>query len=199
VRNPLRRPVRPWSLGAAAALVLACGPARCVGDQLSAEVASLEEDAVGTPLVCDETPGAPPSGCISGTLTCGSTVAGTTRGGDSLVSDPFYAGSFCFPAGDRHDGAERVYLFEAPANQDVTVRLESDCVDLDLAAVAWNYDGRCPTENHLVPECESSGARGGGSVRLNVFNARDYLLVVDGKQRATGTFRLSVECTPLNR
>ncbi len=199
MRNPLRRPVRPWSLGASAALVLACGPARCVGDQLSAEVASLEEDAVGTPLICDETVGAPPSGCISGTLTCGSSVAGTTRGGDSLVSDPFYAGSFCFPAGDRHDGAERVYLFEAPPQTDVQVKLDSPCADLDIAAVAWNYDGRCPTENHPVPECEASNARGGATLRLNTFQARDYLIFVDGKQGAEGSFRLQVSCTPLVR
>lgn len=197
--NSLGWRVGPWTLATTGALALACGPARCVGDRLRAEVASLEEDATGSPLNCDETPGAPPSSCISGTLTCGGTVAGTTRGGDSNVSDPFYAGAFCFPSGDRHDGAERVYLLEAPPQMDVQVNLDSPCADLDIAAVAWNYDGRCPTENHPVPECEGSNARGGATLRLNTFQARDYLIFVDGKDGAEGNFRLQVSCTPLVR
>ncbi len=197
--KPTRAPARPWSLVGLGLLAVACGPATCVRDQLSAEVASFEEDVAGPPLVCDETPGAPASGCISGTLTCGSAVTGTTRGGESNQGDPFYAAAFCFPSGDRHDGAERVYLLEAPPHMDVQVKLDSPCVDLDVAAVAWNYDGRCPTENHPVPECEGSNARGGGTLRLNTFQARDYLVFVDGKNGAEGNFRLAVSCTPLVR
>jgi hypothetical protein len=181
-------------------LALGCADAQNAVKKVRDAAASAKEEATRPRVTCDaEVPKAPVEGCLSGTLTCGDSVLGTTDGGESALGDAFYAGSFCFPAGDDRSGPERVYLFEAPANQDVTVRLESDCVDLDVAAVAWNYDGRCPTENHLVPECESAGSRGGGTVRLNTFHARDYLLVVDGKRRASGTFRLSVECTPLNR
>jgi hypothetical protein len=187
-------------LGTIGCLALGCADAQKAAEKVRDAAVGVKEEATRERLACDaDVPRPLVDGCLSGTLTCGSSVTGTTEGGESALADTFYAGSFCFPAGDDRSGPERVYLFEAPANQDVRIRLDSDCVDLDVAAVAWNYDGSCPTENHLVPECESSGSRGGGSVRLNVFHARDYLLVVDGKQRATGTFRLTVDCSPLVR
>jgi len=139
-----------------------------------------------------------PRGCISGALACGSVVAGTTLGGDSAFDDAFYAGAFCFPAGDHHAGSERVYTLTTPEDTEVVVHLTSSCVDLDLAAVAWDYEGSCPTEKHLISECEGDAKRGGdGTVRIESFSPRGYLVVVDGKNGAVGPFTLSVECRAL--
>lgn len=180
---------------------LACAPVQCVAKRVQDEVATLRNPVAGPALACDDDAMPKPAveGCLSGRLHCGDSVTGTTTGGESVLDDPLYAAAFCFPAGDHHRGPERVYLLEAPANTDIEVALESPCADLDLAALAWNYDGRCPTENHRIPECEGTAARGGGKLRINTFNARDYLLAVDGKEGVTGAFRLTVRCKALVR
>jgi hypothetical protein len=182
-------------------MALACAPVQCVAKRVQDEVTTLRSPAGGPPLSCDDAalPHPAVEGCLSGRIHCGDTLTGTTTGGDSVLDDPMYASAFCYPAGDHHRGPERVYLLEAPANTDIEIAFESPCVDLDLAAIAWNYDGRCPTENHRIPECEGAAAPGGGTVRLNTFHARDYLLSVDGKEGVTGAFRLTVRCTPLVR
>jgi hypothetical protein len=156
------------------------------------------EEATTPSMPCDaDVSTAGPVSCLSGTLTCGQTIEATTVGGDSEWNDDFYAGAFCFPAGDDRSGPERVFLFKAPASQDVDIKLQSDCVDLDIAALAWNYEGTCPGVNHLIPECEGDAKAGGGRLRLNTFKERDYLIAVEGKRGATGTFRLTVDCHPL--
>ena len=140
----------------------------------------------------------PPRNCLSGALACGSKLTGTTLGGDSAWGDKFYATEFCFPTGDHHSGAERVYTLTAPENTQVTITLLSDCVDLDLIALAWDYEGTCPTEKHLIPECEADAKKGGnGTIKIQAFNERQYLVAVDGKRGAVGPFSLSVECAPL--
>lgn len=177
-----------------------CGEAQVAWNKMKKQAASAKEAATIPAMPCDAPVStAPPNACLSGTLTCGQVIEGTTEGGDSAWEDEFYAKNFCFPAGDGRSGPERVYNFKAPEYQDITIRLDSDCADLDVAAIAWTYDGKCPGVNHNVPECESAGAPGGGKVRLNTFKSRDYLVVVDGKRRASGTFRLTVTCTPLVR
>lgn len=139
-----------------------------------------------------------PRNCISGALACGSTITGTTLGGDSAWEDKFYAQAFCMPTGGRHSGSERVYTLTAPENTQVTLSLTSDCVDLDLIALAWDYEGSCPTEKHLVPECEAdSKTSGNGTIRIQSFHERQYLVAVDGKHGAVGPFSLSVSCAPL--
>ncbi len=142
-----------------------------------------------------ETPA--PRACLTGTLTCGAKVSGTTLGGDSLWDDDFYAAAFCFPSGGHHSGAERVYTLTAPANTQVTIRMVSTCVDLDLVAVGWDYDGACPTAKHLVPDCEADVSRLNGSLRIQAFHEREYLVGIDGKDGAVGPYELSVECVPL--
>lgn len=139
-----------------------------------------------------------PRGCVSGTLSCGGSVEGTTLGGDSAWDDAFYSKAFCFPAGDRHSGSERVYVLQLPELTEATITLKSDCVDLDLAAVAWAYDGRsCPSLGHAIAECEGDAKRGGGTVKLQAFKPRTYLVAVDGKAGAVGPYALSVACQSL--
>lgn len=139
----------------------------------------------------------PPRGCVSGSLACGSSVSGTTLGGDSAWDDDFYSKAFCFPAGDKHRGSERVYLLEMPENMEATITMTSDCVDLDLVALAWAYDGDCPGAGHPVSECEGDAKRGGGSVRVQSFNSRTYLVGIDGKDGAVGPYTLKVDCREL--
>jgi hypothetical protein len=180
--------------------LLACSDARQAIYKLEKVAEEAKEAASIPPMPCDaEVDKDPPNNCISGTLRCGDVVEGTTEGGDSEWSDEFYAGKFCFPSGNRYSGPERVYLFHAPENADIRIRLDSDCEDLDVAAIAWSYNGTCPTVNHQVPECTANADRGGGKIRINTFKARDYLVVVDGKDAATGTFRLTVDCGQLVR
>ena len=106
--------------------------------------ASAPEASAAAPLPACATEGEAQGarGCLSGALGCGSRLSGTTLGGDSAWDDDFYAAAFCFPAGQHHSGAERVYTLTAPKDTQVTVRMTSTCVDLDLAAVSWDYDGR---------------------------------------------------------
>ena len=139
----------------------------------------------------------PARGCVSGTLACGTSVSGTTLGGDSAWDDDFYAKAFCFPSGDKHRGSERVYLLEMPPNMEATIYLTSDCVDLDLVALAWVYEGDCPGAGHPVAECEGDAKRAGGSVRVQSFKSRTYLVGIDGKDGAVGPYTLKVDCREL--
>ncbi len=173
--------------------------------EVESAVAQVRRMAVGAadkvttpPMSCDAAVSTdPPVNCLSGTITCGQTIEGTTVGGGAHWNDDFYAGAFCFPAGDGRSGPERVYEFRAPAYADVRVRLQSDCVELDVAAIAWDYDGTCPGVNHPIPECEGDAKPGGGQLHLTSFKERGYLIAIEGKQGASGAFRLSVECGPL--
>ena len=174
-------------------LVLGCAE---MGD-LARKVAPGASAAPVLPSCATEGEAPAARGCLSGALACGSRLSGTTLGGDSAWDDDFYATAFCFPAGQHHSGAERVYTLTAPKDTQVTVRMTSTCVDLDLAAVAWDYDGRCPTVKHPITECEGDVRPGpGGSVMMQAFHERQYLIVVDGKEGAVGPFELSGECAP---
>lgn len=183
------------------ASTLACGNVKQAADRAKEAAEEAKRQASTPPMPCD----APvneqePIECLSGTLTCGSVVEGTTAGGDSNFTDAFYANKFCFPAGDDHGGPERVYRLPVGAYTQVRVTLQSDCEDLDLALVAWTHEGRCPSVDSMIPECEGQNRRGGDRATVQTFNnPREYLVVVDGKAKATGTYRLSVECFALNQ
>lgn len=178
---------------------LGCREAQQAVEKVRRAAVSAKEEVTTPSLPCDAAvPSDPPRGCLTSTLQCGDVVEGTLDGGQANWNDDFYAGIFCFPAGDDRSGPERVYRLDAPANQDITIKLQSDCVDLDLAVLAWQYEGTCPTVNHLIPECEGENRTGGDVVRLNTFKARDYLVAVEGKHGKTGPFRLTVQCAPLS-
>jgi hypothetical protein len=179
-------------------LALGCREAQVAVEKVRRAVVSAKEEVTTPSLPCDAAVSSPePKACLTSTLKCGDVIEGTTVGGESNWNDDFYAGIFCFPAGDDRSGPERVFRLDAPANQDITVKLQSDCVDLDLALLAWDYQGTCPGVNHLIPECEGENKKGGDVVRLNTFKARDYLVAVEGKHGKTGPFRLTVTCAPL--
>ncbi|MDP2304849.1 MAG: hypothetical protein Q8P18_02345 [Pseudomonadota bacterium] len=182
----------------APSLFLGCREAQVAAEKVRRAVVSVKEEATTPAFPCDSVVSTDaPTGCLSGTLQCGDVIEGTTVGGDSNWNDDFYAGIFCFPAGDDRSGPERVYRFQAPANQDITIKLQSDCVDLDLAVLAWEYGGSCPGVNHLIPECGGENRTGGDVARINTFKPREYLVAVEGKRAKAGPYRLTVTCAPL--
>jgi hypothetical protein len=177
-------------------LALACGGARDVAYQAQQAVIDVKETVTEPDMPCDKVvSAAAPISCVSGRIECGQTIEGTTEGGDSRWDDDFYAAKFCIPALDGHPGPERVYVLEAPAQAGVDVKLVSDCVDLDIIGLRFNYNGTCPGMDHAIPQCEGDDHRGGGRIHIETFDRREqWLIGVDGKGGATGTFRLSVEC-----
>lgn len=160
----------------------------------------VDEDLAAEPVECDQplpTPAAR-SGII-GTLTCGSVVTGNTAGGNHRWGDTFYQKSFCTPERHNYDDApEAVYALELPANVQADVRLDSNCVDLDVVAVGWQDKHSVPNTAHHVRirECEMDTSRGGGNVRMTTVNQpQRYLIGVDGKEGAIGNYRLTVKCS----
>lgn len=149
-----------------------------------------------TPAIeCDaKVPNDPPNACLSGVLHCGDVVMGTTEGGDSVWDDDFYAQKFCFPAGAGHQAPERVYSMDIPEYTQVTFDLQTDCVDLDLVAVSWLYEGSCPDVRHAIFECDGSNQRGWDRVLVQTFQKRSYIVGVDGKGNAVGPYKLTVKC-----
>lgn len=179
-------------------LLFACGEIQAQAKKVQRAAIAAKEEAARPKVQCDGTfDTEPPHGCISGEIHCGDVIDGTTVGGDSNWDDDFYSGAFCFTAGLRHSASERVYDLKVPAHTAVDIRMDSDCVDLDVAAAAWKYEGSCPDTHHTIPECEGDTDKGGGRIHLEVFNPREFLVAVDGKNGATGPFRLTVVCGPL--
>lgn len=143
-----------------------------------------------------ETP--PPNGCAMAQLSCGDEIRGNNRYGEHNYGDEFYVKKFC--GTQRHsyqDSPEAIFLLSVPANVEANVILASDCADLDISSISVPPDttARCPTLSHAVQVCEMDQKRGGGSIRINtVDRAETHFVVVDGKDGATGNFRLRVEC-----
>ncbi len=183
-------------VGVGLAVVLGCGGARDVATQAKQVAVSAKESVTEPDMPCDKpVESSPPISCVSGRLTCGQIIEGTTEGGDSRWGDTFYAEKFCIPALDGHEGPERVYVFEAPAQAGIDVKLISDCADLDILGVRYQYTGTCPDRGSAIPQCEGDNHRGGGKIHIETFERPEsWLIAVDGKGGATGTFRLKVEC-----
>lgn len=160
-------------------------------------VETISEKVTREPVKCDPAFEQPtPRGCTSATLTCGSVVEGNNTNQPRRFGDEFYVSMFCVP--QRHyyeEAGEAVYRLEMPANIKATVRLDNDCADLDVAALSWSDTDSCPAENtNRIAECEMTDARHDSIVMTTVDNPQVYLIVVDGKQGATGNFRLTVKC-----
>jgi hypothetical protein len=158
-------------------------------------------ERVATPDVpCgDEITTPAPTGCINGYIKCGESIEATTVGGESRWDDDFYASKFCFPAKTGHPAPERAYVLELPDYMQATIQLQSDCVDLDLSVMSWNYQGSCPDIRHAVFTCDASDKRGWDEVLIQNFSKRTYLIGVDGKGQQAGAFRLVVTCEKMLR
>ncbi len=160
----------------------------------------VAEQAATPDLSCDANVKVPaPVGCRSGVLKCGDLIESTTVGGESHWDDDFYAQKFCFPAGSGHSAPERVFSMDMPEYTQVTIQLQTDCKDLDLVALSWVYEGDCPGASHTIFGCEGSNKRGWDKLVIQNFQARSYLIGVDGKGSDAGPFRLKVTCDHILR
>lgn len=164
-------------------------------------VEKVAAEATREPVACDPAfQSDQPRGCSIATLTCGSTIEGNNTGMKQRWSDQFYVSAFCTPYRHYYEEAgESVYRLEVPANILATVRLDSDCADLDVVAMSWpDTAGSCPGDEHVgrIRECEMDTHEGGGAIKVaTVDKPQVFLLGVDGKQGAAGNFRLTVSCS----
>ncbi len=184
------------------AAILGCGTQGELYKQQAVKLADQVERKATTPAmpcgaVVRDTP---PGECVTSDLKCGDTVEGTTLGGHHDWDLEFYRSKFCTPSGD-YSAPERVYTLNVPKYTAATVELQSDCVDLDLFALSYTYTGgACPDIEHSVPNCSANIDVGGGELELQSFQDPGvYLLSVDGKAGAVGTFRLTVRCEDIIR
>ncbi|MCB9777291.1 MAG: hypothetical protein H6742_01840 [Alphaproteobacteria bacterium] len=159
----------------------------------------VNDDYAEPTMECEPALTAPTSrNGLHGKLTCGSSIEGGTQGGSRKWGDDFYQKAFCAPARQNYDNSpEVVYELMVPADLEAEVRLVSDCVDLDLVGVAWGDESRLPEAAHgrSIAQCDMDTGRKGGKLRLNaVGKDTRYLVGVDGKNGATGNYRISVKC-----
>ena len=117
--------------------------------------------------------------------------AGTSDWGDEI-----YKNAYCTVERHQYELApEAVYRLKLPPNNEAKIRLDSNCVDLDLVSIEWQELDRCPSAKHNLHNCEMDVTRGGGTVIVTAVDNPLYVLVgVDGKNGATGNFRLTVDC-----
>jgi len=181
-------------------LLLSCDGAGFYAAKMIPALEQVDPSWGEVPVDC-EASHAPPSanyGCIHKKIKCNTVLEDTTRGGESHFDDDFYQQGFCTPQrNDYEESPEAIYQLRVPPNTLVDMRLDSNCADLDLAAMSWN-ETRCPTLKHapaIQRECEMDTQFGGGTLRLTtVKNPQTYLIAVDGKDGANGNFRLTVNC-----
>jgi hypothetical protein len=92
-------------------------------------------------------------------------------------------------------GPERVFRFELPAAQTATLKLDSPCGALSLAALRWEEEGTCPAPEAAISECEGLSAYGGGEVHLRENReAAHYLVIVDGDAGVELPFTVTATC-----
>ncbi len=186
--------------GAVTALsILACSGTNCgrAVYTLIPAVEKLDPEFGTEPVPCDaDFPTPAPRGCAMTEIHCGETLEGNTSYGKANFGDDFYRAAFCTVEANQYQLAtEAIYTLTVPGNDMAEIHLASDCAELDVVAVAWAEDDRCPTASHRIVECEMDVSSRGGSVQVaTVDRAQTYLIAVDGKQGAVGNFRLSVDC-----
>ena len=159
----------------------------------------VDEDYAEPSIACEPpfaTP-SPRSNGIVADIECGAVIEGNTSTGTRLWGDDFYQDAFCTVDRSQYDNSpELIYRLHVPADLEAEVRLISDCVDLDVVGVSWQ-EKSVPRVEHrgAINQCDMDIGRKGGKLLLNAVGKDWYYLVgIDGKNGATGNFRLSVKC-----
>ena len=175
-----------------------------VGHIAAKAIPALEhvDPSWGAPKVDCEAQRPPPKprrGCVMETISCGDIIEGTTKGGKNHFGDTFYTqGTFTPQHNDYELSPEAIYQLKLDPNVKADIRMDSNCAELDLFAMAWDKT-TCPNEKHAElfrgRESEFDDYPGGGSVVLTtVDRAQNYLVGVDGKYGEAGNFRLTINC-----
>jgi hypothetical protein len=139
----------------------------------------------------------PPGGpdCVTGTISCGDSIEGTTEGGSNQIEGEVYEDSYCFVPFEDYDGPERAYELELPEYTIATIYYSFPCQDMAIAAFRWSSE-ECPTlggETTFV--CEGDGLGRSGSVEISYeLEDKRFLVVVDAPEGTEAPFALRVEC-----
>ncbi len=153
----------------------------------------------GGDALCEEeiSPESYDDGCITAELSCGGELTSTIAGGTTLLDGGEYSSFWaCEVVGtSTYGGAERMYSFVHPGTGDVTVRLDTPCVDLDLFVMHWEDAGDCPRPGVSIGECDGD-ISGGNSGAITVWNNESwrYVVVVESESGEEGNFGLSLSC-----
>ena len=148
---------------------------------------------------CDKVPEGEPLAegqVLTGTLSCGDTIVGHTKGGVNRFNTKFYEANHCTPALRDHDsGDERVYeliLPEGEYNADIT--MYSPCANLSLSAM--KVAEGIPDRNSKIRVCEMNPVKGRKPERVHIVSQRvnRWIVVVEGEDDDEGAFELKVEC-----
>ncbi len=187
-------------------LLMACDS---MGYIATKAVPSIEQvkPSWANPVDCDEKRVAPAitkKKCFAEMLSCDINSApiiieGTTIGGKSLIGDDFYQGAKCDPARTYffRDSPEAIYQLTVAPDTKAEIRLDTNCAELDVFAASWDRKS-CPTKKHasMIRECEMDTKEGDGAIILTtVTKPQTYLVGVDGKEGASGNFRLTIQCS----
>lgn len=201
--SPTRRgPALVATVFALAPAVLACGGGmlncgRTVHKVIPA-VQEIDAEYATEPIDCDhDYPSPAPRGCSIETITCKSIIEGNTHTGFKVFGPEFTQAQKCTPERHGYEKSEEApYFLELPPNTWADIVLVSDCVDLDVFSATWDNPRKCPTKSHTnINQCEADTSRGGGSITITTVNKPEtHLVWVDGKNGATGNFRLEVKC-----
>ncbi len=135
-------------------------------------------------------------GCAIETIGCDTVIEANNRDQTNAFDDDFVVGKYCAPQRNKYgDGPDARWMLDLPENTQADIVLTSDCVDLDLFSVRWAKADTCPTPAIATGECEGSTRTGQDKIRItSVSRAEQHLVWVDGKEGATGNFRLEVKC-----
>ena len=126
-------------------------------------------------------------------------INGTTIGKEeSLIGDQFYQNAACTPSKTHfyRRSPEAIYRLNLAPNTMAEIQLASNCADLDPFAYKWSRKS-VPTEKHgrVSDTCELDTSAGDGRIVITTTkNEHQYLVGVDGKDGATGNFRLKIVC-----
>ncbi|MFM2247643.1 MAG: hypothetical protein RL071_3717 [Pseudomonadota bacterium] len=161
-------------------------------------VREIDPEYATEPVDCSQDyPTEAARGCAIREISCGDVVLGNNTNGIEAFDEDFYQHKACTP--QRHSyskGPEAIYSLNIPANTWVDVVLASDCVDLDVFSANWDNPRKCPTPSHVnVTQCEADVTDRGGKITITTVDRPEaHLVWVDGKEGATGNFRLTVRC-----
>lgn len=158
--------------------------------------APVQLDGPGNGPDCELDLKQPAADCAIAMLKCDSAVEASNAGQGKRFDDDFYQSKYCTPQRHRYaDSPEAIWAIDLPADTQADVILHTDCVDLDLFSIRWPESTSCPSRSSGAGECEGSTKSGDDTVRITTVNrAERHLLWVDGKEGATGNFRLEVKC-----
>ena len=137
--------------------------------------------------------------CFTGTIECGQTIIGHTKGGVDRYNTRFYEQNFCWPGTiNRNGGDERVYKFSFPDNGKWIgkVTLDTPCADLDVVAMTWDKS-TCPTASTNVAECDSKRRAGTSREVADLITDgkwQDWAIIVEGIGDEEGAFALTMQC-----